>query len=617
MLLDMRDKAQSWIAWAIVILISITFAFWGINYYFNGDGKIVVAEVNGEVITYRDYQNKEREYRQSAIPAEILASDTFREAVLEELINEELIRQHLDSAGYAISNEQVQQVLASAPDFKGENGSFDIERYKQAIRNLGISEEQFEESTRQKLRKAQFDNSFSTTVFPYEADKLAHLAVQQRTVRELVLPPTAVTVSDTVSDEEIQVAYNKAPENYIVPEAVKLHYVELKISDLQKNIAVDDDTLTSLYEQQLNRFKTVEQRQLRHIMFNGDSEEARQKAEAAKQQLDTGADFAELAKTQSEDTATAPQGGDMGYFIKKDLEPAIADALFSLKTGEIAGPIKSEFGYHIIRLDAIKPSETKPFAAVRDLLLAEEQQRLAEEKFYDAYTNMANLAYEQPDSLEPVANALKLNIQESDWITRTPPADANNPLTSPAVLKVAFGEPVLVERQNSELIEITPEHKLIIRLKEHRPKQQQKLDAVRDKIKASIIQQRTIQALDDKARALIARLKAGDSAEDVATSVAATWSEAQTLTRNLHDPLTQETFRMSEDAKYHSYHKTAESTAIIALDKVENPEVDAEQTRNYQNNLRGLYAKMHYSAFLSELHQDATIEKNLKAILDQ
>ena len=530
MLQEIRERAQGWIAWGAVILISIPFAFWGIQSYIGGGTEPVVATVNGAEITARSFDRQVEETRMrlrerlgAAYRPELFEEQALRAQVLEGMIQEQLLLQVSHDMGLRASNRELQAAILSNPAFQ-RDGRFDKATYDRMLELQGTSGPQYEESLRQRIVGTQIQRAVTASELATEVEmaEAIRLDRQQRRLAYIRLAKTGFLDTAPVPEEEVQAWYQAHADRYLTPERVKLSYLVLDAATLDAGQPVDEEALRRLYEDERERFREPEQRRARHILVtlaagaDATAEaEAKARIEAIQVRLAAGEDFATLARELSQDPGSAPQGGDLGLFGQGVMDPAFEQAAFSLETGATSEPVRSQFGYHLIQVTEIQPETLKPFEEVREQLRAEATRGGAEAAFYDMAERLANLVYENPDSLEPAAEALGLQLQSSDWIGREGGADL---LANPKLIAAAFSPEVLHEGVNSDLIEPEAEalQALVLRVTEHEEAAPKPLDAVREEIIAAIREQKASAAAQAEAKAMTDRLLAGEALTSVA-----------------------------------------------------------------------------------------------------
>ena len=530
MLQTIRERAQGWIAWAIVILISIPFALWGIQSYLGVGSEPVVAQINGMEITQRALDQRYQETRMqlrerlgSAYRPELFDEQTLRAQVLEGMIEETLILQVVQDLGLRASDQELRLAILLNPAFQ-KDGRFDKASYQRMLALRGTSEAQYEESLRRRILGTQLQRAIEASAFITESElaEAVRLEKQQRQVQLIRLPKAKFLSDAPIPDGEIQAYYAAHPDRFRSPERVKLQYLLLNAETMDVAKPPTEEELRQRYEAEKDRFRKPEQRQARHILIALDPKadaqteaQAKAKIEAIRKRLVGGEDFAEVAKEVSEDPGSAPQGGDLGWFGRGLMDPAFEQAAFQLKKGEISAPVRSPFGYHLIQVTGIQPETVQPFEEVKDKLRGEIAKEQGEGQFFDWAERLANLAYENPNSLEPAAEALGLQIQESGWIDRK---GGKGILANPKVLAAAFSADVLEDGLNSELIE--PEsgalQAIVLRVVDHEPARTKPLKTVRDAIIAQLRDQAAQAAAESEAATLLEKLKKGEPVEGYA-----------------------------------------------------------------------------------------------------
>ncbi len=434
MLQAIRDRASGWIAYIIVILICIPFALWGIHQYFGGDDPLLAAEVNGQEIPLRllnqEYQQQKRYYQSimgKQLPQEY-EDRQLKENALANLVRNELLRQEVEKAGYHISDNVLLSQIQEIPAFFS-NGVFDKQRYEQILEMQRRTPTEFEHRLRQQIRVSQFIEGLSQSAFiPGQSiDDYRRLVNQHRRFTYFIIHTDLAKANAEVSDEAIEKYYKTHKNKFNTPPRVKLDYVELTEKSLIASTPATDQQLREYYQSQPDSYQTPEQRHARHILLKLSSSPTTKKNQSAKQvekraqelvaQLRSGQKFSDLAKEYSEDSLSASSGGDLGWIARGDMDHEFENTLFNLKLNQISEPIKTESGYQIIQLIDIKPANRKAFDEVRGQVEKEYKQHIAEDQMTDLTEQLITLSYEQPDTLEPVADALGIPIKHTAWIT--------------------------------------------------------------------------------------------------------------------------------------------------------------------------------------------------------
>lgn len=520
MLTTIREKAQGWIAWVIVFIISVPFALWGVNEYFDGQETVVIAEVNGEELLLQDYQEtltrRKASLRQQFgrnIDNSLLESKVFKLRILNEMIGQRLLTDDIQSQSYSISDEQLAAYIRSNENFQ-QDGSFSQDMYASALRRNRLSPVAFENSLRKSNIIDQISEGFSRSAFVTEAelDDMVRLEQEKRDAAYLYLDIKRFSDQVSVTDKQVREHYNKNHQAYMTPEAVRVEYIVLSIDGLADQIEPEEDALKALYEEQKDRYTTPEERSAQHILLavegDDEAEDAKIKALATDltKQARDGADFAVLAKEYSSDTISAEKGGDLGFFEQGVMLKAFEDQAFSMQPGDISDPVRTSYGYHVIKLNDIKEQTGKSYAEARDQIVEEYSRREAAAQFGQQAEEMQNLVYEQPTTLKPAADALGLKIIESDWIT----SEGGEGVTGKrAFIDASFSVDVIQEGLNSEVIELDENTLVAVRNIDHREPQIKPFEDVAEKIEQNL----KISTLQDfasvKAADMVSSLKEG------------------------------------------------------------------------------------------------------------
>jgi peptidyl-prolyl cis-trans isomerase D len=560
MLQAMRDRILGWLGWVVIGLIIITFAAFGLSSYLQDKSRVYAAKVNDTEIAPRELQ---RAYQQQRNRLQRSMGDAFdpqkiddthlRKQALETLIRERLMFLAAKHDGYAISDQYLGAYLRSIPALQ-EDGEFSKERYESVLFNQGLSQAAFEADVRKQLEIGQWVEGFSRTAFVTESEiKTAYnLYKQKRDFSYLVIPAETVGEQVEISEAEARQYYDEHADDYVTPERIRLDYLRLKRSDIAAEMKVDEAALATLYEERKRSLTKQEKRRASHILIQlaSDADEeavaaARAKADELKARLDAGERLESLAKTYSDDPGSKEQGGDLGYFAKGDMVPAFDEAVFGMEVGQISDPVRSQFGFHIIRLDDIQASEIPSLDEVRPELEAELKNREAGDVFYDRLERLTNLTFENPQTLEPAADDLGLTIQESDWLTAQggPGIGEYRDL-----MGIVFGEDVLEAGNNSEPVEVGADDMIVARLKDREQPKPQPFEEVRPQIEKLLKSRKTAERLAEKGGALLERARGGEALDQIAQGEELTLQSVKAVTRDNRDheqKILRQAFRMS------------------------------------------------------------------------
>ncbi|WP_318462783.1 peptidylprolyl isomerase [Photobacterium leiognathi] len=616
----LREGANSIWVKIILSLIILSFVFAGVGSYLASGNEQVAAKVNDKEISQREfeqaYQNQRNQMQQrlgdyfSTLMGNPEYVQQFRKSVLDRMVNDELIEQRATELGLGVSDAQVKQAIIEMPAFQVD-GVFNNEQYNLTLRRAGISPEQFAESIRKDMLRQQFLSALQSSDFALnnEVDELRKLESQERVVRTLKLNLADFTNKVTVTDEEAKSYYDENKNQFTRPAQVKVSYIELSGKNLVNNIKVTDQEAETYYNEHKSKYSTAEKRQVSHILVKGDSDASKAKAEALLAELKGGANFADVAKKSSDDTFSAKDGGKLDWFGKGVMDPAFEEAAFSLaKPGDMSGLVKSSFGYHIILLDGIEEPKVKPFAEVKASIIAELQEQQVAEQFYKLQSKLAETAFESPDSLDAAAEAVKAKVVTTGFISLQ---DEKGVLADQKVQEALQSPEVHNDGMNSDVIEIAPEHVVVVRVDDSREEAVLPFADVEAKVKTLLAQQKGEKQATEKADAIIAALREGKS--DVVAKDGLSFSGDQTVTRSGPDANVARvafTLPKPKDGKV-SYGMARDNNGnveIIALDKVVNVKPSADEVNSqFATQVENMFAQQDLAATLETLRESAKV----------
>lgn len=625
MLQKIRDKATGWIAYTIILLIAIPFALWGVDSYFGGSGRQVVAEVNGEPVTQQALQREVRQQRDrlaqlfgGRLPEGVLDEGALRDQALQTLIRRELLRQTARERGYRASAQAVARELARIPVFQ-QDGTFDAERYARILEAQRLTPQAFEADLARGLVLEQLESGVRETT-PVTAAGVSHyldLALQVREVDHLHLSASAwAPPKEEIAEEAVQAYYNEHQDRFRAPERVRLDYVLLDPAALEEGLSISEAELRRQYEMQRDRFTTPEERRAAQILIRvpeGAGEDAvqaaREAARGARDRVQNGESFDKVAREVSDDRLTAGQGGDLGWLQRGDLGNALDGVLFTMAPGEVSHPVRTAEGFHLLKLESVRPPKTEPFEQVRERLEADLRARRAESRLMELNERLMTQAFEHPRSLEPAAAATGLEIQGSQWITR---AKGEGIGALEAVRKAAFSPQVLQEGQNSDLIELPDGRTMVLRVARHEPSRPQPLEAVEDRIRERIRTQRAAEGAQAAGRDLLQAVRAGDSLDEAVADLPADAAVERLQLRRDSDAVParvrEAAFALDGAGEVTGVPLEGGDYALVRLHAVKTPEPDGEQRTRAREHLRSLYGAAEFEAVLRHLEDQADIE---------
>jgi peptidyl-prolyl cis-trans isomerase D len=630
MLQTIRDKISGTVAIVFLGAIAIVFVFWGID--FQSGTLTYAAKVDGEKISIeevrRAWQREQSQLQQTLrdeIPPEV--AKARQAALLEQFVRETLLKQRAHDLGYRVSDETLAQRVREYPQFQVD-GKFSKDRYIGVLRSAGLTETQFERDLRDGLLIDQLQKGLAESAFvaPYELERRYAIEKQQREIDYALIPSGSFADKVSVTDEQIQKYYEDHKSNFMLPETVDLQYVALDRSQAEGAVDVSEEALRDYYESVKQNYSTQEERKARHILIPAGEGMSDAQAEKLATELTAkakaGEDFAQLAKANSKDPGSAAQGGDLGWAPRETYVGPFADALFAMNPGEIRGPVKTQFGYHVIKLEDVRPAQVKSFEEARPELEAEYRKEKSQTIFYDQTQKLADTAFSALTELDSVAKQLNLQVQTIKGFTRENGGGELGP--DPNVIEAAFSEDVLERGQNSPLVTVGEDRALVLRVSNHKPAEPRPLAEVREQIVAQMRTQAMRDAAVAKGNEVIERLKKGEPWSEVVTSAGLTPAGKRFVTRqdSIAPPAVLESAfnagrsEFSADKPHYAGVMTADGNyAVLAVTQAVNADPTAEpatelaaRRRRVQNTL----GMREFSGYLAESERNADIEKNPK-----
>lgn len=520
MLQAIREKTTGWIAYAIILLISIPFVLMGLNSYFGGGELAPAAIVDGEEISsrqldyaYANYQRRLRSVFGGEIPDALNNEAVLKEQVRDQIINEQVLSQYVAGNNFRLSNQALTQKITSMSVFQ-QDGKFSSELYQAELGSQGLATVQFEEDLRRseemtQIRRAIVGSEIESKSRQTEQNSFQN---QQRKIRSITLPLMSEGVE--VTDAELKQEYDKNAVRYKTQEKVKVDYIEVNLATLKSKIEVTDQELRNYYDDVKEGLTATETRNAKHILLqvdedasSSDKDEKERQIIALKDQLNSGANFADLAREHSEDPGSASDGGDLGGVERGMMVEPFEDALFALSEGEVSAPVKTSFGWHLIQLDTIEGGQVPTFEAKRFELKNQLETEKAEGQIYELAENLSNLSYEQPDSLVPAAEQLNLEVKTTDWFSRNQGAGV---ASEAKVRALAFSNDVLSLNRNSETLELSDNNLIVIHLNEHQPSALPELDSIKPQLEINVLKSKSRQLTVDKGKQGLEQAKSGE-----------------------------------------------------------------------------------------------------------
>ncbi|HSP30812.1 MAG TPA: SurA N-terminal domain-containing protein [Halomonas sp.] len=606
MLQSIRDGSRSWGAKIIIGVMVAAMALFGIESLFGlfGSDPDEVASVNGQPIMRQQVELEvQRALRSGQVPPE--QERALRSDMLDQLITQQLLSQYAEDGGFSVSDEQLDQMIVSLPEFHDQDGRFSAEVFRNRLAGAGYTPISFREELRVDIQRQHLQQglAFSDFSLPSEQERLAELQRQERSFRYVVLDGADVDADITVSEEDLQAYYDANQERYERPEQVRLEYVLIDRQTMAQEQEVDEEELRDAWQEQ-NRDAD---RRVSHIMITfGDErsrDEAQEIAETAREALENGESFEEAAVRYSDDTASAEEGGDLGVISRGFFGDTFDEAAFGLEEGDISQPVELDGAFHIIQVTDIQgPS----FEEQRDELVREVAIRDVDDEFNQKVQQLIDESF-AADDLQSVADEIGLTLNESNWLSQDD--EAEGVLSEPGVMSAAFSSDVLEEGYNSEVIELDRDRRMVLRVAEQRDATLLSLDDVREEVEISVAAEQQQEALREEAQAMIAELQ-DDRQLDI------DWLDASNVSRQSDSTvpqlIVQEVFRMSRPEEGGSVYQAVElpqGVALVALDSVTDGEVDEQMETFVSQMAEQLRAQSVLQGLINDLRSDADIER--------
>lgn len=550
MLEIIRERAQGLIVKIILVLIIIPFALWGVDSYIkDGDRAEVIAEVDGETITKQEFERTLAEQRDQMravmgpkFDPSIIERPEVRQSVLDGLIQQRFLIAEALRVGFSMPDFLLAAIIADIPEFQTE-GKFSQSTYEEMLRAQNMTPGVFEARLRQNLLVHQLREglTFGVTLPRVVEDKLVRLAGQKREISQAVLIPEQFMAEVAVSPDEVRAYYDQHKEEFRISEQARLEYVVLSADALAAQVAVSEQEAKKFYDEHGAQFQETEQRKASHILIEtaasaapAEKASARAKAESILAEIKKDpAKFETLAKQHSQDPGSAANGGDLGFFARGAMVKPFEDAVFAMKEGEISGLVESGYGFHIIKLTAIRHGKKREFSEVRAQIEAEIKKQNAAKKFAELAETFSNIVYEQSDSLKPVAETLKLNVQTSPWIAKQGSEDAL--LSNPKLLQAVFSDDALNLKRNTEAIEVAPNTLVSARVAEYKAASYRPFEEMNVELAKRMVRERGNALAVKKGQEALAALQKGDAVANLKWSapIVVTRENASSLGRDV------------------------------------------------------------------------------------
>jgi len=656
-----REKLTGILAGVFFAVLIIPFAFVGVNSYFSSDAVNNVAVVNDQQITINEFNQSFQNYRRRMqslmglnFDAEQFDQAIVRRQHLDTMIDQELLAQLSFEAGLSVANDRLAAAIREIPSFQVD-GVFNADVYQSRLSSQGRSPKQFENDMRAQMIMGQFPSAIVSSGIStaWELDGYVSLQDQQRAFSAILVPARlddsatgdseivdapeeadieSVEAADTQTEDAIEESaidegailawYESHPDDYRSAEQIVIEYLELDAALLSEDVAPDEEELMALFEEQESRFISPETRLASHILIEVDTqapeldiESARQKAEDLAVRARDGEEFTALARENSEDAGSAPQGGDLGWVEPGFMVQAFEDALYELSLEKpISEPVQTGFGWHIIYLREIRPAEGMTFVEARPTILAEYQADKNERRFLEQADRLVDIIYEDPTTLDAAAGELGLEVNQAGPFGR---AGGDGISANPEVVKASFSDLVMLQGVVSDPVDLAENHLVMIRMHEYLPEALMPLDEVRDRVIQSVRKQRAMEAAQARATEILTQVTSGgdlsllgdESELEVLVVEAATRSGVDVRSDLLQDLFLMDT--PGEDGPVNEVLKLSDGYAVVQLQSVTDgvlSEEDALKSRAYNRRISNATGNSEAYSFMRMLRSQSEIK---------
>ena len=626
MLDKIRNNTQSKFAKIVLVIIIIPFALFGIDSYLSSIGDdVYAAKVNGESITIQSYQNalnrvKDQFLNQNTPPdPAIFETAEFRKSVLDGMIASKLVAQEAVRANFVISDIQLSQYILGMPGFQ-RNGKFDQEAYDNLAMRQNLTPKKLDELIRKDLAKQQVKDSMNKYAFvtKEKIQKLDNLAYQKRDVSMLELRLDDYLKKVNVTDEEIKEYYEANPNNFIMPDQVKVNFLLYSVAEILPKVKITDDEVQQYFEENKAQFEGSQQRRAKHILFLTDSGmteeeviDVRRLAESVREEvIKSPKKFDELAKEYSKDTESAKKGGDLGFFSRGMMVKEFDETVFDMKVGDVSPLVKTQFGFHIIALTEIKGDEVT-FDSVKAQIKGEILYSKAQQIYAEGAEEFANLIYEKSDSLQPAADRFDLTIQESQWLSLD---TATKFFNNEAFAQAVFDPEAIEQKTNINAIEVSPNNLISAQVIDFKPSAPRTIEDAKEEIKEFLTKSNAQKLLISDGEEMIEKLESNTKKAEWIDELVIDKVDPQGISK----PIVRAIFSMNQEnlPSYEGIYDPANDEYIVVrLNDVISDEVtDNLSVDIYRDEYVAALKDAIDNAYVDDLRAMADIEYNPQVI---
>lgn len=615
-----RERSKGLLSFLLMGFISLTFALWGINSYFTGRQDNAVAKVGARNITADEFSRfYQQQYRQvqslygDAFRPEMIDEAQFKQKVLDAMVADAALRQHLIQNQMIISDPQLAEAINQLPTFQQE-GKFSSESYQQWLKTRGYSSAAFESELRGSMLTEQMRMAVRNSALVTQTDlqEVVRLNDQQRNVAVIAVPLASLTGQVAASDDEVNDFYIKNSQDFQTPDRIRVSYVLIRRDALATQLQPNDAMLRELYAADGKRFSTPERRHVRHILLKDETAAqalAGRLGEAPKK-------FQDFARELSQDPGSAVKGGDLGWVEPGMLPLSLDQAVYAAKAGEPAGPVKSSEGYHWLLVDAIEAGKQEAFEAVRSKLVEEYQNERLAERWNTLVESVETASFENASSLQPIADLAGLPVKTTSWFSREA---GEAPANSPRFRQASFTDDVLKEGLNSDVIKLDEGTIAVLRLEEHQPAQTPPLDQVKAQVKQAFQRARAAEIADQRIKEAEEAVDRGEAPPQIASKIKGNYRELGWIERqgnnNLPPELVEKVFSAPHPKDEQAAHVAVTlpngDRTLVLVRQVKNGDfkaVDANTVTQIRERVSEMRGEQELAIYLNALKKSMDIK---------
>jgi len=537
MLQDIRDKLLGKFAIVLISVIALSFIFWGVSIPFSGSG--YAAKVDGIEIPLtqleQEYRRQSAQYTEQfgELPESFL--QPLRKRVLDILIRNTVVDAHVADDGLRVSDEFVTSTIQRIPDFQID-GVFSKKIYYELLSNNGLTPSQYEAMQRRSMQQSQLQRSIVATAFitPAEYRRYLNLLGEQRRIEFATFDPSIILDGIKLTEEEIVAFYDNRPSEFTLPETADVQYIEINRDVLNQRVEISGELIRDYYEDSKNRYMQDEQRRARHILilFDGDEDAAQEQAKALMVRIRAGEPFADLARQYSKDSGTSTQGGDLGLVMQSQMPGELGDTVFSMFKNDIEGPVRSDFGFHVIRLDEILERGPLPMEEIRYELERELRDRESDILYRELERKLSDALFDATE-LTQLAEAVGLEVK---LVERLPRIGGEPFGTNQSALDAIYNGRVLYDGEISDIVELDANRSAVFKVSNYYEATRQPIDDVRELIVDELQSEKAHNIVSANVAQLLTALADGADFEEAVSAVGATLTSPVLVTRQSESP---------------------------------------------------------------------------------